>query len=208
MLPISRSASALLARIFVLNPEQRINLNQLRAAINDVDTFFPDPSDSELSVALIEPARAVGSVDITDQPQSSTAASHGSDDLELIAIRPLPSPFVIVLKDSSPAGVMALSRSSSLSRYSQSSTRANASHSSSSGSESHGPVTPQTHAVSVSSSVPEFHLELSQAPARCGDPELGLVESDVTGSTASLAMKKRKLPRSWERFVERITFRA
>ncbi|OBZ70470.1 hypothetical protein A0H81_09567 [Grifola frondosa] len=40
---MSRGASEILARIFEPRPERRITINQLRAAIRALDTFFPAP---------------------------------------------------------------------------------------------------------------------------------------------------------------------
>lgn len=49
MLPISKAAQALLRRVFVLDPEERITIPEFRQAILAIDTFFL--SDSELSLA-------------------------------------------------------------------------------------------------------------------------------------------------------------
>ena len=48
-LPISYSVQALLHRIFVLDPEERITVAELRKAIEAIDTFFL--SDMQLSLA-------------------------------------------------------------------------------------------------------------------------------------------------------------
>jgi len=202
---MSRSASILLARVFVMKPEQRITLNEFRAAIHEIDTFFPDPTDN-FAKPVSPPTIAVGSVDITD---CGHAQLPGWGDPKVVAIRPLPSPIsftdstVAVRDDSSSRRVFPPSP------LATSSTLAESSHSlfsDESSSDSAGPVTPETHAINVSTSIPELALEFPRVPSTF-DVEGGLSERDIASSRCSLGMKKRKLPISWERFVQRIKVR-
>ncbi|KAF9819473.1 hypothetical protein IEO21_02081 [Rhodonia placenta] len=212
MLPISRSLGALLARVFATVPEQRINLNGLRKAIIELDTFFPEAKPSEPAPPI---AHAV-SVDITDFDRSD-AISNESEELELVEIRPLPSAITVTL---SPPVLRVVNNPSARSTYpstavSDGSDRTAFSESlfseaseSSSSSESEGPITPEVHPVEVVTSVPSIALEAIKGLPEC-DLQLGLTGIvDAAGSASSLGLKKRKMPLSWERFVERIRLRA
>ncbi|EED82861.1 predicted protein [Postia placenta Mad-698-R] len=203
---------ALLARVFATVPEQRINLNGLRKAIIELDTFFPEAKPSEPAPPI---AHAV-SVDITDFDRSD-AISNESEELELVEIRPLPSAITVTL---SPPVLRVVNNPSARSTYpstavSDGSDRTAFSESlfseaseSSSSSESEGPITPEVHPVEVVTSVPSIALEAIKGLPEC-DLQLGLTGIvDAAGSASSLGLKKRKMPLSWERFVERIRLRA
>lgn len=217
MLHISHSFSELLARIFTTIPEQRITLNALRVAIQQIDTFFPDPTDARERVQTSAPpvsSSALQSVDITDL--RSRLDSIGSDEFEIFRIQPLPSPIIVGPAGPIIAGTHPLLYPSHATERLGGSTCAEAagslfSEQSSSSSESHGPITPQTHAVndSVSASIPELLLEFPPVPGnRNRELDLGSPECDIATSTTSLSLKKRKLPRSWERLVQRIRVKA
>ncbi|KAH9942589.1 Pkinase-domain-containing protein [Amylocystis lapponica] len=189
MLPISRGASEILASIFELNPAKRATINQLRAAVLALDTFFIDAPDhvrvaDESHVnALEEPQE----VDITDcRPSgrlfSGSAGTTLADASMFVNGSRVPSGGV---------GVGALSFPGI------------ASPSSPSSSGSSGPATPETRACNPAVYVPDMNLEgVEEGRSDC---DLGLV-----GMKAPVTSQKM-LPRSWQRFVgavQRIRVRA
>jgi serine/threonine protein kinase len=61
MLPLSSDVNALLHRIFTINPLARIELDDLRRAINDIDNFFMSDADMETATpAVLEAALTYG----------------------------------------------------------------------------------------------------------------------------------------------------
>ncbi|CCM05529.1 uncharacterized protein FIBRA_07755 [Fibroporia radiculosa] len=210
MLHISRGAVDLLSRIFVDNPAERITIHQLRAAVIEIDTFFPTaPNLCPPVKTLLSSSRPVGSVDITDCLRVGTGASDAAE-VKIVDIRPISSPDdndkITVPKNIgtppkafTPVGDESLFVNASDSLFTDDS---------GSDSESSGPVTPQTRAVAIPSpNISSLLLEFPEVP-----PDIAVRLSERNSAArraqdASLTMKKRKLPRSWERFVQRIKVR-
>ncbi|KAH9927337.1 kinase-like domain-containing protein [Fomitopsis serialis] len=182
MLPMSPAARRILLRIFTQDPCDRITLPELRTAILDADTFFLN-EEEELVFELEHQLTKVDSVDITDVVLQDRPESSESD-LELVEIRPLPTP--PLPEADTDASVRAIFTPSSRPPCIPIS------------SDDRGPVTPEQYAVIADTvSIPELHLPLSKVAA----PELfGPVdtESDITdGELAVHTLRKRKVAKSW-----------
>ncbi|KZT06485.1 Pkinase-domain-containing protein [Laetiporus sulphureus 93-53] len=204
-LPISPAVADILGRILA-PAEYRITLRELRKAILAVDTFFRDP-DVKVTVGSVSAPASLfslstrpiscstcssGFVHILPLPSDFAPRSSRPDDDGVGPLLDIPSPVRAGRTDSTMVHVPSLVPSLS---------------SGSSRSESASPITPEHLAIVLSTSIPELQLDMPQLSDPVSSFASVAAENGAAVSWSSLAMKKRKLPRSWQRIkgaVQRI----
>ncbi|KAF7433022.1 hypothetical protein PC9H_004968 [Pleurotus ostreatus] len=173
VLPISSDANEVIKRIFTLNPQERINLPDLREEILKLDTFFMSQKDLALASDCVrDAARGYGlrvpparitrtpivtseaaNVDTSSDDQDSAGSSSSEEDYLYPSPGEQPSPPTehldladLRIVDSNTINNGPIDRTSS----------------ESSAGDSEGPVTPETYPVDPDVEIPDISEELDQ----------------------------------------------
>ncbi|KZT02154.1 kinase-like protein [Laetiporus sulphureus 93-53] len=196
-LPVSPAIADILGRILA-PAEYRITLHELHKAILAVDTSFRDPGVKVNVSSVSAPASLFslstrptscstcpsGFVHILPFPSDFAPRSSRPDDDGVGPLLDIPSPVRAGRTDSTIVHIRLLVPSLS---------------NGSSRSESTSPITPEHVTIVLSTSIPELQLDMPQLSDPVSSFASFAAENGAAVSWSSLAMKKRKLPRSWQR---------